>query len=378
MIQVVQGPIRSGKSYFAVAYIEDFVTYNALYDDYKIKDGVLIITNIEGFRPRHWTLDKCLKDKSIEEFFSIENFENIQKTTGKNHIILMIDEAHEIFPCDFKSNLVYNFFAFSGHLGIDIFLLTQGIEKLTRIFNPLLEFIVKVTPRSKQVLKLFMYSYTDLRGNYLYSKTLAKKQSVFRMYKSFRVDEKNKPKNAILHWVIVTVVFFVAAGSLFKFALASVAAKSKPKTAAVLPVKTVVPVPAASGMPGQVPGQAIFNNNSSLRVIPVITPVAIWREYQVEAYIRDGGRYHYMIKGNFVDSVRCRNYSSHLKTVEYYSLEPLQDGRAISARQAPASFTGEASSPKPEPLGAGYSPLTWNKTPEPPYVSKSNLSMKPL
>lgn len=265
MIQLIEAPPRSGKSYFAVNYLCKFVTFDALYNEYILQSDVLIISNIEGLRINHWKLDECLKNRSIEDFFSIANFETIMEKTGKRHIILAIDECHEIFPCGFMNNKVYEFFAYHGHIGLDIILMCQSLERTSRMFNPLLEFVVKVTPRSRAILNNFSYRFVDIRGKYLYSKTLPKKKLVFNAYKSFRKDEHNKPKNAVKHWLIVCVVFFVIAGFLFKGALALVGSKSKagkksenavadyiekkkkelnavPAPAAGLPVSSAVPV----------------------------------------------------------------------------------------------------------------------------------------
>lgn len=250
MIQIVEGPIRSGKSYYAVKYLYDYTKFDALYQEYKVADNVLIISNIEGLKCKHWKLDECLKKMPLIEFFTISNFETIMEKTRKSHIILVIDEAHELFPANFKdtTNSVYNFFAYSGHIGLDIFLLTQGIERLTKIFNPLLEFIVRVKPRTKQVLRQFSYDFVDLQGKFLYSKPVVKNKLVFQLYKSFRVDEKNKPKSAILHWVVIAVAIFAVAGGLFKAAFTSISHKqvkgAPPPVAVVLPSAPPVAVAA--------------------------------------------------------------------------------------------------------------------------------------
>jgi len=354
MIQLIEAPPRSGKSYFAVNYLCKFVEHDDLYNEYVLKENVLIISNIEGLRIKHWKLDHVLQGKTLQEFFSIENFENIMKKTGKNHIILCIDEAHELFPADFKDKDIYNFFAYHGHIGLDIILMTQGLQSLSRMFNPLLEYIVKVTPRSRSVLNSFSYSYVDLKGRFLYSKSISKKKLVFGAYKSFRKDEVQKPKNAVLHWAVICVLFFVCAGGLFRYALAQVAEKSRGK-------KPVAAAPAS---------QTFAQQNTQPSSVPIATDMPIqkpfstvqttpsWREYSVDAYIRDGGRDFYLIDGNFVDSVRCRNYSPRTRTVEYISIERLPDRRAISAGQAIGSSLGrEASNVPAKPLGEAWTPM---------------------
>jgi hypothetical protein len=370
MIQLIEAPPRSGKSYFAVNYLVKFTEFDAIYNEYVLAENVLVISNIEGLKIKHWNLDEVLKNKTLQEFFSIENFENIMKRTGKNHIILCIDECHDYFPAGMTDKDIYSFFAFHGHLGLDIILMTQGIQSMSRMFNPLLEYIVKVTPRSRAILNNFSYSYTDLKGRFLYSKSLPKKDLVFGAYKSFRKDEQQKPKNAIKHWAIIVIILLVVAGGLFKSALALVnnkakgpqkpaSASSKPATAP--PVQTSVAPPAC---PIQKP-------LSSVQVGP------IWREYTVEAYIRDGGKQYYLIDGNFIDSVRCRNYSSVSKTVEYFSTEKLTARRAISAAQSNSHEGWSAGSPtNAKALAEAYSPLNLTSNDMPLKTSTAGFEMK--
>lgn len=227
MIQLIEAPPGSGKTFFAVNYLCKFTSYDALYNEYTLQPNVLIISNIEGLKINHWSLADCLKKKTVEEFFTIENFENIMSKTGKSHIILAIDECHEFFPAGFKNDAIYSFFAFHRHIGLDIVLMTQDLAMTSRMFNPLLEYVIKATPRSRAVLNNFSYSYVSVKGHYLYSKTLTKKPNVFNAYKSQRVDEKNKPKNAVKHWIIITVIIFCGAAFLFKTALAIVKGKGE-------------------------------------------------------------------------------------------------------------------------------------------------------
>ncbi|MDD2540067.1 MAG: zonular occludens toxin domain-containing protein [Desulfuromonadaceae bacterium] len=284
MIQLIEAPPRSGKSYYAVNYLMDFVKYDGLYREFKLNANVLIISNIEGLKINHWRLDECLKKQPLTEFFKIANFEEIMKQHNKNHVIILIDEAHELFPAGMKNPEIYNFFAYHGHIGLDVFFMTQGFESMSRMFNPLVEFVVKVTPRSKSILKTFSYGFYDKGGKFLYSKSLAKKQLVFDAYTSFRQDEKNKPKNALLHWMIIFAVLMVCAGGLFKTALAIVANKAKPQNAhkqvsasaaeyaAAHPVLPVSSVPSAVPVAAPVavmPVQPVLSSASLPHFVPV-------------------------------------------------------------------------------------------------------------
>lgn len=309
MIQLIEAPPRSGKSYFAVNYLCKFTSYDDLYSEYILQADVLIISNIEGLRINHWRLDECLKTRTIEEFFSIANFEAIMEKTGKRHIILAIDECHEIFPAGYVNNKVYEFFAYHGHIGLDIILMCQSLERTSRMFNPLLEFVVKVTPRSRAILNNFSYRYVDIRGKYLYSKTLRKNKLIFNAYKSFRKDEHNKPKNAVKHWLIVSVVFLAVAGFCFKGALAMVKGKSQAgkksenavtdymekKKQELNPSPVPAPAPLAPGAP--ISSVAPIQQNYTSAVAPAfVAPVVADRPgSEVIGFVSNGVKRRYLL-----------------------------------------------------------------------------------
>jgi len=242
------------------------------------------------------------------------------KKTGKNHVVLLIDECHLIFPAGYKNDNIYAFFAYSRHLGLDIILLTQGIQSTSRMFNPLLEFVVKVTPRSRQVLNNFSFSYVSLTGHYLYSKSVAKRQIVFKAYKSFRVDEKSKPKNAIKHWAIIVVVIFCAAAFLFKSALAIVKGKGEAarqkqvaaerlRTAAAVPPPPPVPSPSPVAVVGAppslpLPPVPVMRSMSSVRFAPSSVPAAS-TAVKVSGVITNGPHKRFLLSdGRMIDSKR--------------------------------------------------------------------------
>ena len=309
MIQLFEAPPGSGKTYFAVHYLCKFTSYDEIYGEYILRADVLIISNIEGLKINHWDLRQCLKEKTVEEFFSIDNFEKIMKDTGKNHIILAIDECHEIFPAGFKSDKVYNFFAYHRHIGLDIILMTQDLKATSRIFNPLLEYIVKATPRSRAIMNSFTYTYVTVTGHNLYSKSLQKKQSVFKAYKSQRQDEKNKPKNAVKHWIIITILIFACSGFLFKTALAIVKDKAKPKTPA--PISEKERIEALKALP---------DAPVKVEAVPVQQPYSS-PSIVVPEMSKEAGSFEAPGKTQIVGVVRIGNKNKYL----------LDDGRTINS-----------------------------------------------
>ncbi len=358
MIQLIEGPPRSGKSYYACNYINKFCKFDALYSEYILKDDVLIISNIEGLKVKHWTLHHCLNLKPseplasadrqrVKDFFSISNFENIQKTTRKNHIILVIDEAHEIFPAGMREPSIYEFFAFHGHIGLDVFLMTQGIESLSRMFNPLFEHIVKVTPRSKKVLSSFTYRFHDKSGKFLYPQVVKKQKLVFGIYKSFRKDEFNKPKSAVMIWSAVVLAIFIAAGVMFKFALGNI-------TKGNMEQSESVQVEKAEPVLSQVKKSVMITDGGYVSgVAPVDTME--WRTYPVQGFVDKSGSRFYMIYGLSVPaSKNTRAFDDLSMTVQYYGYELKEtlkpSRRSFGARSEVAVMTADLGS-QAKPVG---------------------------
>jgi len=341
MLQMVEGPPGAGKSYFAVNYLVGYTKYDELYQEYVLNSDVLIISNIEGLKIRHWSLNQCLELKPhdklssasedrIKEFFSIENFENIQKRTGKKHIILCIDEAHELFPFSFKETSVYEFFAYHRHIGLDVIFLTQGLHATTRLFNPLFEFIIKATPRSKKIGGSFHYKYCDLRGKTLYTKPIRTKKNVFRAYQSFRQDEAVKPKSAVTRLLVFILVCFGTGGLLFWSALNNL---DKKANATVLEVEE----------PGQLdssvvqvmkPESPINESEIISKYVRKIKPdgtgpdVYRWDRIEFQGYSRVVKDQYLSILGNVVRVIpsRFKNINFDTMTVSYYG-EPFIDLR---------------------------------------------------
>lgn len=325
MLQIVVAPPRSGKTYFVVNYLLKFCTFDLLYNEYILAPNVLIISNIEGLRVRHWSLVECLKKKSIVEFFSIENFENIMLKTGKNHIILCIDEAHDFFPKGFSEPSVYSFFAYHGHIGLDCFFMTQGVEEFTRSFNPLFELRIEVTIRSKSLPLVFKYDSKTKEGRYLYTSSLVKKKETFGAYKSFRVDEINKPKNALMMWALMSVFIIGGAFGIFKLALGTVHAKSEAAAAK----QAVAFKPMDMNKSKEVAASPIVPVVASMAspAPPDARLIQAWRVYHVQGYIDNGERRGYLVHGRVVMAGVCRNYDSMTSSVECFGGEiPEQRG----------------------------------------------------
>lgn len=230
MIRLVKGNPGSGKSYYAANYLDKFCTYDGLYKDHKLNDGVLIISNLEGLKLRHLDFEQLVQRFTIEKFLTIENFEKLIDKYKARHVILIIDEAQKFLDSKFYDKDVFYFFQYHRHLGIDIFLLTQCVSTVCRQLPPLCEFIIEAAPRSKGIVGTFRYKFIDTKGTFMYSQVVRKKQEVFAMYKSFSSDEAEKPKNVLSHWIItaaVVICFVIFGFKGFFYAYAHRSEKSR-------------------------------------------------------------------------------------------------------------------------------------------------------
>ena len=260
MIRIVQGNPGSGKSYYAVNYLSKYCTYDALYKDHKLNDGVLIISNLEGLKLKHLDFDELVQRFTLEKFLTIENFEKIIEKYKARHIILIIDESQKYLDSKFYDKDVFYFFQYHRHIGIDVFLLTQSVSTVCRQLPPLCEFIIEAAPRSKGIAGTFRYKFKDTKGTFMYSQAVRKKQEVFAMYKSFSSDEAEKPKNVLSHWlltaaVVICVITFGFKGFFYAYAHKGESAKiSVPQSHVVKPAApSPAPLPAAAPAPVSLP-----------------------------------------------------------------------------------------------------------------------------
>lgn len=292
----VVGVPGTGKTYFMVSYLKKHFTYDDFFCEYTIKSDVLIITNIaelKFFGSSCWNIEspEILGDASRgvpgkytrEQFFTVANMQKIMDKTGKKNIILALDEIQkdQYFPSGFKHPDVLYLFAYHRHIGMDILLGTQDVTLVSRGVIAQCEYLAHGKLRSKKLFGAMSYRFTDNKGSYMYDKTLKTDKQVFAAYQSASVDEANKPKNAVLHWVLITAVFLVVAGGLFKTSLAMVANKAKPENArqiispsaralVAIPVAPVSPAAPPSAVQHLASSGSAVNTLASAYVAPVM------------------------------------------------------------------------------------------------------------
>lgn len=292
MLAMCVGVPGTGKSYFMVSFLKKYFEYDAFFDFYTIKEGYLILSNISGlklFGDGCWNIEspeilgnpkKGVEGKyTREEFFTVDNMKRIMEKTGKKNIILALDEIQQqhYFPKKFDHPDVNYLWEYHRHIGMHIIFGTQNIRQVSSSVVYQAEYLAHGKLRSKKIMGGMSYRFTDNVGGYLYDKTLRTDQAVFRTYQSATTDEAVKPKNAILHWMIITIVFLVVAGGLFKTALTIVKNKANPEytkkqvsPSAARLMQTPSAVPSSPPPSPRVPVQSQL---SSVRRVPLV-PVA--------------------------------------------------------------------------------------------------------
>ncbi len=209
MIRIFQGVPGSGKTYAMVHYLKRYAEWDGFYREWVLRDGVVVISNIEGLRIPCLSLDRLIAELgNIREVFS-EGFVKTLWDKGYKKIIFAVDEAQRFFDRKFYDRDVFFFFQYHRHWGVDILLATQDVSTLPKEIRVLAEFLIRAEQRSL-TLKSFKYKFYSPDGNtHLFNQTLAKDERVFAMYKSFHVEEIDKPPNVLIRQLVIPSLAFL-------------------------------------------------------------------------------------------------------------------------------------------------------------------------
>lgn len=305
MIRIIEGNPGSGKSYYFINYLVKFCVYDKMYDEFIVREDVLVISNVSGLRIKHKNLDTLIQQKgSVEEFFTVENFENLQKVYRVKNIILGIDEAQRYFDSKFFNKDVFFLFQFHRHIGLDVFFITQSRSTIARHLIPLCEYVMQAKERTKAVPGVFQYRVLDQKGNELYTTGATKKEVVFRAYKSFDNDEFEKPKNLIWRYVVMVSVVAIGAGLCWKSVFAYFDKKAKPETVQQVTKNTPLVPPKTidfqQSSASSQPLKPVFGNISSMSQVKVIDRIREkmeWETVEIQGYVRGQGKLALMING---------------------------------------------------------------------------------
>jgi hypothetical protein len=210
MIRVVKGTLGSGKSYYCVRYLTKYVTYDKLYESLILDYHVLLVTNLDGIKVNHITWEAFASEGLTNQ----ERLQAFLARTGYRKIIVIIDEAQRYFS-GMKDPEQFFFFEYSRHYGFDIFLICQSLYGLPKRLVELSEYVVDARSRS-QTLTGFQYFLRDpVTGEKVSTQYLRTDKNVFKLYKSFKMDEdkKAKPEKIYLKNIIyITCLVLILGG----------------------------------------------------------------------------------------------------------------------------------------------------------------------
>lgn len=222
MIVCITGVPGSGKSYKAISIINEL-----------LKDANnVIFSNIDNFRFERWKLFYQYHNKKFADnpflkleygsyidisnylkrfgssWFSFENMKKFLKTfidDGKK-IFFFIDECQLYFDKYFKDVDVIYFFDYHRHLGIDIYLITQAIHKISPAISALCEYEIRAVPRSLRFNNMFVYKKI-INNDIVGREVLKVRKELFTLYSSFVASSNENVQTPMLFFIIP--LFFV-------------------------------------------------------------------------------------------------------------------------------------------------------------------------
>lgn len=196
MITLLTGIPGSGKSYMAVHHVS------------QLKDQSKVLHNIEGFT-LGIPLDKFSIDNGIKK---IDVFRKSfhEKNDSLHGWTIIIDEAAELFPKHLKDTDVVSFFDYHRHYGIDIFLITQDIKKVTPDITCLAESHYRAASGASNPVPGFLLYQQIVGGEAVSRKWLRKKKQIFELYKSTN-NHSSKTLNIGKVYLAVCVLALIVA-----------------------------------------------------------------------------------------------------------------------------------------------------------------------
>lgn len=201
-ITLVTGVPGSGKSYYCMDMLEKML---------KTDKEFLVLTNIEGLSVEDSRVVVCDWKRETNWFQNKNQEQGIKKLRAdyglsqEAKIIYIIDEAQRFFPPELKDNDVVFFFDYHRHYGLDIFLVTQHLWKLSKKIGTLVELEYRAVNNRINPLPYFIYK-VSAGGEQFKTEKLKKRKEVFALYCSFQAGTKDKSDATMLIWILVAVV----------------------------------------------------------------------------------------------------------------------------------------------------------------------------
>jgi zona occludens toxin (predicted ATPase) len=197
MITFITGVPGSGKTYFAVTMIYDFILSHQKKNNLSFAEAcktAKILHNIDGMSLGTNINEHCAeKDISLDVIFSRDFHEKNDFFRGW---FFVIDECQMLFPYNYKVKGVQEFFQMHRHFGIDVTLLSQGQKLVSPSIVLLAESQFKAVSDIANPLPGF-FMYRRMVGWESVGRTFRrKKQKVFDLYKTADFDQKKVRKKS--------------------------------------------------------------------------------------------------------------------------------------------------------------------------------------
>lgn len=213
MITLLTGIPGSGKSYMAVEHVS------------RMKDQSKVLHNIEGFK-LGISLDQFSIDNNIKKIDVFRKSYHEKNDTLYGWTII-IDEAAELFPKSLRDTDIISFFDYHRHYGIDVFLITQDIKKVTPDITCLAESHYRAASGAANPIPGFLIYQQIVGGESVSRKWLRKKKEVFALYKSTN-NHSSKTLNVGKVYLVVALVAAVVGLYSLKTWFSSFKPKNQP------------------------------------------------------------------------------------------------------------------------------------------------------
>ncbi|QWK20204.1 MAG: zonular occludens toxin domain-containing protein [Hydrogenobacter thermophilus] len=208
MIIFITGTPGAGKTYYSVL---------RMLDDLK-KDSVLVVSNIDGVSKEKFEfyLGKSVNFMTFDEFLSFAlslvnmrydgNYRNAFLTLlnvdywkryvipalyqqGIKKVVFYLDEFQSIIDEDTDLTQPQKFFFdYHRHLGIDIYIITQSIQRMSKAIRNLVEVELRLVSLRMFGLESFFVLKTLIGGVPVKKKAMKYKPEIFALYRSLLVE----------------------------------------------------------------------------------------------------------------------------------------------------------------------------------------------
>ncbi len=262
MIIFLDGPTKSGKSYYAVNYIHDNLnSYSHIYTNIngmKLTDKIRplnfdkimeIVSNCHdlfqnassdlgkddaqkvielddffidylleiGFLKKNPLYDKYLeeiKERKSLSFFQrtlLNTTKPIKKQSPYLRVLVVIDEASNYFEPRSTNKLLLWFLSYHAHLFLDIILMSQDPEDIHKLYRNRVHFFLHAMDGSQGIFNFkfryqkhlkYPFNMNPKYGAFVGNVKLKKKQEIFNMYKA---GDKQFNSSTVLPYVLISL-----------------------------------------------------------------------------------------------------------------------------------------------------------------------------